>query len=171
MRLYGTTSKVARPPAVVTAPATVVLAAPRLVAGVTAVSAQPVACAVVVPSVAVLSTQLVSNSGAGRPSWPGVTTWVTTWTPPPGDQPVGSGPSQVRRSPSSQRPAGRPSTSLAGSPAPSAKLIRRLPEPSNGVPGVKVSQVGSPFSRYWKVRTMPGGFHASSWMVCGNSQL
>ncbi|OKJ08221.1 hypothetical protein AMK19_19550 [Kitasatospora sp. CB01950] len=94
---------------------------------------------------------------------------VTTWTPLPGDQPVGSGPFQVSRTPSGQRPVGRPSTSLAGSPAPSSKAMRRLPEPSNGVPGVKVSQVGSPFSRYWKVSWMPGGFHASSWTVCGVS--
>ncbi len=159
------------PPGVDSSPATVVLAAPRLVARVMVVLAQELASALLVPSVAEVSTQLVSGTGAGRPSWPGVATWVTSCTALPGLQPVGMGPFQTNRRPSSQRPAGMPRTSLAGSPAPSAKVIRRAVAPLNAVPGVKVSQVGSPLSRYWKVSWMLVGFHGSSWSDWGKIQL
>ncbi len=59
------------PPGESTAPAVVVLAAPRLVASVTLVSAQALALdcspAALVPTA---STQLCSGSGAVLPSWP-----------------------------------------------------------------------------------------------------
>ncbi len=165
------TWKVALPPGVVTWPATVVLAAPRLVAAVTVVWAQALAAAWVVPSLAAVSRQLVSGSGAVRPSWPGVTTWVISCTELPGLQPVGMGPFQANWRPSSHRPAGMPMTSSAGLPAPWAKVIRRLEEPSSALDGVKVCHVGSPLRRYRRVSAILVGFHGSSWMDCGASQL
>ena len=159
------------PPGEVTEPATVVLAAPRLVPWVTVVVAQACAEALAAPLVAVVSRQFFSGLAACRPSWPTAETWVTSWTELPGLQPVGIGPSQVNFNPSSQRPAGMPSTSLAGSPVPSAKVIRRGEEPLSGLLGLNVSQVGSPFSRYCRVSWTLVGFQASSCSDCGKIQL